>query len=153
MYDENIDFQLLASNIERLAQQAGVSRNKALIESGVGKDFITNMINKHQVPSLFKAVQLAKYFNVSIDYLLGIDTKHNKDVPTIELSIDKKRLLEMYSMLSDMEKGEILGELKTLTQRKLVTVATAARNGGNPTTETITQEQLEALRKAKSRNY
>lgn len=118
MFDENIDFQLLASNIEKLAQQAGVSRNKALIESGVGKDFITNMINKHQVPSLLKAVQLAKYFNVSIDDLLGNDTKSNS-IPKIELSTDKKRLLEMYDMLSDMEKGEILGELKAKTQNRI----------------------------------
>ena len=34
-----------------------------------------------------------------------------------------------------------------------VTVATAARNGGKPTIETITQEQYEALKKAKPRTY
>lgn len=49
--------------------------------------------------------------------------------------------------------GEILGELKALTRDKLITVATAARNGGEPAIETITQEQLEALRKAKPQTY
>lgn len=95
-------------------------------------------------------MKAAEYLDVTSDYLLGLDTEPNRSTP---LSEDKQRLLEMYDLLTEREQGEILGELKALTRGKLITVATAARNGGEPAIETITQEQYEALKKAKPRTY
>lgn len=95
-------------------------------------------------------MKAAEHLDVTSDYLLGLDTEPNRKTP---LSEDKQRLLEMYDLLTEREQGEILGELKALTRDKLITVATAAHNGGEPAIETITQEQLEALRKAKPQTY
>ena len=36
-----------------------------------------------------------------------------------ELSEDKQRLIYMYDLLNDMEKGEILGELKEKTKERI----------------------------------
>ena len=45
---------------------------------------------------------------------------------------DKVRLLEMYDMLTDMEKGEILGELKQMTKKiNIHTAEIAARSTNN----------------------
>lgn len=71
-------------------------------------------------------VKLSEYFNVSVDYLLGLDTEPNRK---IQLSEDKQRLLKMYDLLTDMEKGEILGELKMLTRD--IPMAAAARSTDN----------------------
>ena len=63
-------------------------------------------------------VKVADYLDCSVDYLLGRSntTGKKKSTPQNEvLSEDKIRLLDMYDLLTDMEKGEILGELKTLT--------------------------------------
>lgn len=68
-----INIEILVANIDSLAKKANVSRNKALIESGAGKDFVTNITQKGQIPSVTKIVQLAKYFGVSVDYLLGLE--------------------------------------------------------------------------------
>lgn len=94
MCDNVIDYELFASNIEYLAQKIGVSKNKALIDSGAGKDFIVNMINKNQVPSLLKVVQLAQYFGVSVDYLLGYTPNEQSDGKT-------EKLLTFASKLTD----------------------------------------------------
>ena len=59
---------VIANNIEKLSAERGITKTKALIDSGVGKDFIVNMINKKQIPSFVKVFQIADYFGVSIDY-------------------------------------------------------------------------------------
>lgn len=63
-------FDALISNIQHLADELGINTNTALLQSGAGKNFISN-IRQGSVPSAEKVVQLADYFGVSTDYLLG----------------------------------------------------------------------------------
>ena len=56
---------------------------------------------------------IAKHFDVTIGYLF--DGKEKNSIQD-NLSEDEKRLLNMYSLLTDIEKVEILGELKTITK-------------------------------------
>lgn len=63
-------YEKLIQNIELLSAQKGIKKTNALIESGVGKNFLFN-INRGSDPSTEKIRQLAAYFNVSTDYLLG----------------------------------------------------------------------------------
>lgn len=71
-------YEKLIQNIESLSAAAGVNKTTALIKSGVGKNFIYN-INKGSTPSSEKIQQLAAYFNVSTDYLLGNTDKQQGD--------------------------------------------------------------------------
>lgn len=88
-------------------------------------------------------IEIADFFNVSIDYLVYGEEKNS---PTQELSTDEQRLLHMYSLLSDMEKGEILGELKAITSNResikkndnLQTVLIAARSSDHHPPELVT---------------
>lgn len=65
-----INVGLLKSNVEELVNQRGESKTKVFINSGVGKDFFSNL-NKGQIPSVEKIMSLADYLEVSTDYLLG----------------------------------------------------------------------------------
>lgn len=65
-----INVELLKSNIDLLVNQRNESRTKVFVNSGVGKDFFSNL-NKGQIPSIEKIASLAEYLGVSIDYLLG----------------------------------------------------------------------------------
>lgn len=69
-------------------------------------------------------IRICKALEVSTDYILQseddsetikLNTIHN----TANLSKDKQRLLEMYDLLDDIEKGEILGELKAMTKDRI----------------------------------
>lgn len=76
----DINKEKLISNIDNLADMKGISRTQALIESGVGKDFVSNMIRKNTDPSVSKVMKIAEYFNVTIDYLLGKDENSNEKI-------------------------------------------------------------------------
>lgn len=65
-----VNVELLKSTIESLVNQRDESRTKVFVNSGVGKDFFSNL-NKGQIPSIEKIASLAEYLGVSIDYLLG----------------------------------------------------------------------------------
>ena len=62
--------EVLIENISSLSLKNKTSINKALIDSGAGKDFIANL-KKGQIPSIEKLMIIADYFGVSIDFLLG----------------------------------------------------------------------------------
>lgn len=64
--------KLLIEQITGLCKEKGVSMHTAFVESGVGKNFKSNL--KTSDPSNKNLTLLAKYFNVTIAYLLGEET-------------------------------------------------------------------------------
>lgn len=65
--------ELLIERIAALCKEKGVSMHTAFVESCVGKNFKSNL--KTSDPSNKNLALLAKYFNVTVDYLLGVDYK------------------------------------------------------------------------------
>lgn len=67
-----MDYKKLVENIDKLAKERGISRHKALVESGVGKNFVNNIMREGgSKPGSEKIQQLADYFDVGFDRLLG----------------------------------------------------------------------------------
>lgn len=104
------------------------------------------------LPNGDSLIQLSKFLDVSTDYLLfGEEQYSSKE----NLSEDQQRLLKMYSLLSDMEKGEILGELKVITKGRTITkedndsnihtAYVAARSFDNHPPEIVTGDFSEIL--------
>ncbi|MDE5583117.1 MAG: helix-turn-helix domain-containing protein, partial [Ruminococcus sp.] len=97
----------------------------------------------NSLPPVDKISKISDCLGVSIDYLLT-----GKENQTKELSDDKQRLLKMYDLLTPMEKGEILGELKAMTKNRTprpdiqISERAIARSKGNPFREAPTPEQI-----------
>lgn len=53
------------------------------------------------------AISIAKYYNVSLDYVAGLSADKNSDF--VRLSDKERRLLENYRALSDFDKGQVSG--------------------------------------------
>lgn len=70
---------ILLERIDYFCSQKGISKTKAFIDSGVGKDFAYNL--KRSAPSAEKIAALAAYFGTSTDYLLGTE-------PPLESNVD-----------------------------------------------------------------
>ena len=85
---------VIANNIEKLSAERGITKIKAFIDSEGVKDFIVNKNNKEKMPSFVKVFQMADYFGVSIDYLVGY-TPENEENPRIQ------KLIEFASRLTD----------------------------------------------------
>ena len=85
-----MNYEKLIHNLDQLAEEKGITRNKILTESGVGKNFVTNIMGKTKSnPGIDKIQQLADYLGCSTDYLLGRTDdpqgiSSNKDLDTAE---------------------------------------------------------------------
>lgn len=67
--------ELLMERITALCKEKGINLTTAFEQSGVGKNFRSNL--KTSNPSDKNLYLLAKYFNVSIEYLLGEETEED----------------------------------------------------------------------------
>lgn len=93
-----MDTNKIVINIQKLCEINNISPNKALTESGVGKDFISN-IKKGQTPTITKVKDIAEYFNVSVDYLLGNEKETKSDEEYSNPAFFKlKKGLEPYNL-------------------------------------------------------
>ncbi len=133
----------MVDRIKALASTKNVSITTIEQSLGLGNGIIGKW--RKQSPSCDRLKLVANYLNTSIDYLVsGIGN---------DLSNDEQRLLHMYSLLSDMEKGEILGELKAMTKNRehiektdnIQTVLVAARSSDNHPPKTVTGDFSDIL--------
>lgn len=130
-----INVELLKSNVEKLVNQRGESKTKALTNSGVGKDFFSNL-NKGQIPSVEKIISLADYFGVSIDYLLGRTDNPNTiqkgittgDVKGINVKGDTSVKINTTVSKETAELMEMLQDLTLVERSKIVIMIDEMKN-------------------------
>ena len=70
-------------------------------------------LSKGKQISYLTIAKIADYLNCSVDYLLG-----RTDIINTTPENDKARLIQMYNLLTDIEKGEILGRLEVITENR-----------------------------------
>ncbi len=109
-----MSYEKMIQNIERLSAERGVSKTTALVNSGVGKNFICN-INRGSNPSTEKIQQLAAYFNVTTDYLLG---NENKNAPSVSDEDIKFALFKGTEEITDEMYEEVKAFAKFVKERE-----------------------------------
>lgn len=124
--------QEILSTIMYYINKSGKTSKECLIACDINTSFLTDWKNgKIKMPSYDKIVKLAEFLDIDISYLF---TGKEASSRSHSLTQDKIRLIEMYDMLTDIEKGEILGELKYMVKEKQLqhpeirTVQIAARS-------------------------
>ena len=115
----NIDIGLLKSIVESLVNQRGETKTKVFINSGVGKDFFSNL-NKGQMPSAEKIISLADYLGVSVDYLLGREDNRMKSYNNTDTHLDEMSatLLDDFSKLETAEKARVIVMIDDMKKAK-----------------------------------
>ena len=84
-----------------------ISKNKLAKELGIAENSVKSWENGSQ-PSADKLIKICKYFNVSADYLLDIDSQN--------LAEKEKQIINQYRSLSNYNKGLIEGFIKGLSE-------------------------------------
>ncbi len=102
--------------LEKICQEKGTTPTALALKLGLSKGNTTSW-KKGGNPSVEVLLQLSDELNCTTDYLL---TGKEKSPPS-ELTEDKQRLIYMYDLLNDMEKGEILGILSEKTKERAET--------------------------------
>ena len=110
-----INVELLKSNIELLVNQRNESRTKVFVNSGVGKDFFSNL-NKGQIPSIEKIASLAEYLGVSIDYLIGREHTTQNNV-SCQSDATVNELITVFNTLSFCDKVKVMSLVAELSEK------------------------------------
>ena len=95
--------------------KSGIDRTK-MISLGFSAQKYDDVLRGKSSYKLNDLVMISEKFQLSLDYLVYGTEKSTSQNEV--LSEDKIRLLDMYDILTDMEKGEILGELKMKTANR-----------------------------------
>ena len=72
-YGNIYDMETFGQRIKQLRQEKGLGQVLLAKELGVGKSIISLWEKDECEPTLSKLILLAKYFEVSIDYLAGLE--------------------------------------------------------------------------------
>ena len=101
------------SRIRDLREDSDLTQEQLVELLDMHKTTYTNYEQgKHTVPLDF-AVILAKYYNVSLDYIAGL-TSDKRGFSYSDLTKEQKELLRLASELSDPDRKNIVSFLKTL---------------------------------------
>lgn len=71
---------MLNERIKELRQSYGMSQVELARHLGVSKQCVSNWENDNVLPSVDMLVQIAKYFRVTCDYLMGLENTQRIDI-------------------------------------------------------------------------
>ena len=85
---------MLNEQIRELRNIRGISQIQLANKLGVTKQSVSNWENDNILPSIEMLVKIANFFEVSTDYLLGLDKKRTLDVENLtEIQISHIQLI------------------------------------------------------------
>ena len=71
---------MINERLKKLRKDFNISQVTLAKELGVSKQCVSNWENDNILPSIDMLIKISKYFNVSTDYLLGLEPKKTLDV-------------------------------------------------------------------------
>lgn len=96
--------------LSKLRIEKYLSQRDLAFELGVSAGAIGMWETNKRFPDVNMLVKIAKYFNVSVDYLLGLSPDPSEVVHGEQLSEDESKLLETYRHLGSDEKQILIGK-------------------------------------------
>ncbi len=103
--------------LKQLRQIKQVTQSELATSIGVKASTIANYESNRNEPSFDKLVDLAKFFNVSVDYLLGI-TEECHCCVIKSLDNENYELFQLFKQLSMLEVEDIKDYIKYLLHKK-----------------------------------
>ena len=102
--------QFFSTRVKELREKSGLSMDQLAKQLGVTKSRVNMWENNGTIPRMNVLVELAKFFNVTTDYLLGNDDPSNLSLNNARLSTLQRNLGKLSE--ADLEKAE--GMLKAV---------------------------------------
>lgn len=96
-----------------IMKQRGIKAKELSEAIGASTGNISDWKSGRSSPNIEVLPKIAEFFNVSTDYLLGLDDVPNRNAP---LSDDIQELIDLYSSLPERKQGEVKGFIKALIE-------------------------------------
>lgn len=108
---------LISQRIKELRTQNNISQKELSIRLYVTPQAISKWERDEATPNPEAIAKMAKIFNVSADYLLGLTEQKETPIPVSEDGLDEqdRQLMELMKKLSADQKQFLLAQLLTLT--------------------------------------
>ena len=105
----------METNLLKLRLEKGINQEEAAAVVGVTRQAFSRYERGDRELGYDALVKLAKYFDVSIDYLLGNSTYYYPDRVTSQFSADEQEVLSLYASLSPTRKEDLKIYLRALS--------------------------------------
>ncbi|ADL12195.1 helix-turn-helix domain-containing protein [Acetohalobium arabaticum] len=97
-----------SQRLKQLRKEKGLTLEKLADEFDRSKTTFSNYENNHRKPDIDLTIELAEYFNVSIDYLLG-NTEEKRTADEIkEVISENQELFKLWEIISDRKDLQLL---------------------------------------------
>jgi len=123
--------------LNALIKEKGVRKIDFFEELGLSKNSISNWLDRNTIPSGDVLAQIADYFNVSVDYLLGRTNSKNPPTDTVEgfgfkiddsLKDEVKELINIYISLD--RAGRSIVFAKAVEEQRIKSDSTVKQTTG-----------------------
>lgn len=110
----------LYDTILALCESKGIKGGKMCTDIGISKGLLTDLkMGRRTGVSAVTAQKIAAYFDVSVGYLLGEETKKEQPTEFDGLSENRKALMEFVSSVSDSKAEKYLRLLQSIEEADL----------------------------------
>lgn len=94
-----IDYTTFRDNLKRLIDSRGLTIKGLAAEMGMTTSTLTRYIHGYRTPELSYIITLAKHFNVSIDWLVGLTNDQLVGLPE-----EVREVTNLYQLASDSDR-------------------------------------------------
>ena len=109
----------LYESITSLCEEKGIKPGKMCVDLGLSKSMMTKLKNgTKQSVQIETAKKMADYFHVSVDRVMGVETKKAAPVSESGLDADEMQLLELFVNAPEWKRKAALALLKAADDEK-----------------------------------
>ena len=94
--------------LENLLEEENLSQKQLALDLQIASSTVNGYVKNHREPDFKMLIRLARYFDVSTDYLLGLSSE-KKPVST-KLRPDETKLLNLYDSLVPKHQELLIGQ-------------------------------------------
>lgn len=105
----------IGKNLTDLRKQKGLSRQNLADKLEISVHTYIKYENESVKPPYETLIKLAKFYNVTTDYLLGVEPAPNP-LADLNLRVDDKKFIELYSALPEYAKQIFVDTMSKLAQ-------------------------------------
>lgn len=106
----------IGSLIKELRLNKGITQNEVALKIGISRSVLSQYENNIVEPTAYVVSKLSEFFDVSADYLLGLEDDFGARIPAPmgeSVNADERELLQLFRELSPYLKGLTLSTVRS----------------------------------------